>query len=161
MNAEPQKEHAWLQKLLGEWNYETEPETEGENAGKVYRGTERVRPLGGLWIVAEGQGEMCGGGGEAQTLITLGYDPQKGSYVGTWTGSMMSMQWVYTGHVSEDGKTLNLDSEGPSFSGDGTTSQYRDQIELVSEDHRVLRGLVQNEAGEWSQFMLTHYYRKG
>jgi Protein of unknown function (DUF1579) len=35
-----------------------------------------VRSLGGLWILAEGQGEMPGCGA-ATTVLTLGYDPQK------------------------------------------------------------------------------------
>lgn len=158
MHAEPQQEHAWLQKLVGEWNYETEPATEGEGAGKVYRGTETVRALGGLWVVAEGQGETCGG--SMETLVTLGYDPEKSRYVGTWVGSIMTMQWVYTGAVTEDGRALHLDCEGPSFSGDGTIVPYRDIIEFLDDNHRVLRSTVQNPEGGWYEFMTTHYYRK-
>ncbi len=40
------------------------------------KGTESVRSLGGLWILAEGRGEMPGGGAMT-TMMTLGYDPQK------------------------------------------------------------------------------------
>lgn len=160
MNVEPQKEHLWLQKLIGEWTYETEPEPpEADKPGEVYRGTESVRALGPCWIVAEGQGEMCGGG-SVETVITLGFDPQKGRFTGTWVGSIMTMLWVYQGDLEADGRKLNLDSEGPSFSGDGSIAKYRDVIEFVSDDHRILRSLTQNETGEWYQFMATHYYRK-
>ena len=58
MKTEPQKEHQWLQKLVGEWTYEGEATMEpGEPPAKM-TGTESVRSLGGLWILAEGQGEM-------------------------------------------------------------------------------------------------------
>jgi hypothetical protein len=52
----------------------------GQPASK-FEGSESVRPLGGLWILAEGQGEMPGCGA-ATTVLTLGYDPQKQRYVG-------------------------------------------------------------------------------
>ena len=43
-------------------------------------GVDVVRSLGGLWIIAEGEGEMPGGG-TAKTIMTLGYDPRLGA---TW-----------------------------------------------------------------------------
>ena len=96
MKTEPQKEHQWLQKLVGEWTYEGEATMEpGEPPAKM-TGTESVRSLGGLWILAEVQGEMPGGG-VATTMMTLGYDPQKRRYVGTWIDSMMTRLWVYEG----------------------------------------------------------------
>ena len=62
MKTEPQKEHAWLQQLVGEWTFEVEATMEPGKPPEHFRGTERVRSLGGLWIVAEGEGEMPGGG---------------------------------------------------------------------------------------------------
>jgi hypothetical protein len=66
MPENPQKEHQWLQKLVGEWTYETEVKMESEHSTEKATGTEMVRSLDGLWIVAEGQGEMpgCGAAGE-------------------------------------------------------------------------------------------------
>lgn len=81
MHAAPQKEHQWLQKLVGEWTYETEAMMGVDQPPEKTTGTESVRSLGGLWVLAEGQGEMCGT--HAITLMTLGYDPQKQRYVGT------------------------------------------------------------------------------
>lgn len=69
MKTEPRKEHQWLQKLVGEWTYETEAPMEPGQPPEKFTGTESVRLLGGLWIVAEGQGEMPGGG-EATTVMT-------------------------------------------------------------------------------------------
>src|SRR5688572_16447612 len=118
MHAEPQKEHQWLQKLVGEWTSESEMEMEPGKSPERCKGTESVRSLGGLWIVGEGSGEMPGGG-LATMILTLGYDPQKGRYVGTWVGSMMTHLWIYEGSLDAAGKVLTLDTEGPSFVGDG------------------------------------------
>ena len=82
--AEPTKEHQWLHQLVGDWAYEHEAAMGPDQPKQKVTGTERVRPVGGLWVVAEGQGEMPGGG-VAQTVLTLGYDPQKQRFVGTWS----------------------------------------------------------------------------
>ena len=112
MQAEPRTEHRWLDQLLGDWTVTSD----GMDAGAPSRPwTEHVRPLGGLWVVAEGQGEMPGGGGPASTLMTLGYDPRSGRYVGIWAGSMMSQLWVYDGSLDPSGRALILDCEGPDF----------------------------------------------
>jgi hypothetical protein len=68
MQIEPQKEHHWLQKLVGEWTYETEASMGPDQPPEKATGTESVRSLGGLWIMAEGQGEMPGCG-SAITII--------------------------------------------------------------------------------------------
>jgi Protein of unknown function (DUF1579) len=162
MKAEPQKEHQWLEKLLGEWTYESEAAEPGGTPVKS-EGSESVRSLGGLWVLAEGQGEMPGGG-TGTSLMTLGYDPQKKRYVGTWVGSMMTYLWVYDGELDESERVLVLDSEGPAMDSDarsdGKMAKYRDRIEFKSDDHRVLTSSVLGEDGEWHGFMTAHYRRK-
>ena len=153
MKVEPQKEHRWLQKLVGEWTYESEGPTK-------CTGTERVRSLDGVWIVGEGQGDMPGGG-MATSIITLGYDPQKKAFVGTWIGSMMANLWVYDGHLNAAETILTLDSEGPAMDGSNKIDKYQDIIEVVSDDHRILRAQVLGADGAWKLFMTTHYRRKG
>jgi hypothetical protein len=159
MEVEPQKEHAWLQKLVGEWTYEIECIMGPGQAPAKSAGSERVRSVGGLWIVAEGQGEMPGGG-PATTLMTLGYDPQKQRYVGTFIGSMMTHLWVYAGGLDADGKVLTLDTEGPSFAGNGKLAKYQDVITLESDNHRILTSRMLGEDGTWHQFVTAHYRRK-
>ena len=159
MNAEPQKEHAWLQKLVGEWTYEVEAVMAPGQPPIKSQGAESVRSLGGLWIVGEGQGE-CPGGGPATTLLTLGYDPSAKRFVGTWVGSMMTHLWVYDGALDASGKVLTLDAEGPSFAGDGKMAKYQDITEIKSDDHRVLSSRVLGPDGKWNQFMTAHYRRR-
>jgi uncharacterized protein DUF1579 len=159
MQAEPQTEHRWLQKLVGEWVYETEALMEPGKPLEKCTGTESVRSLGGLWILSEGQGKMPGGGA-ATMIVTLGYDPQKKRYVGTWVGSMMTNLWVYDGVLDADGKTLTLDTEGPDMSVEGKTAKYRDVYEIKSDDHRILTSHVLGADGKWLKFMTANYRRK-
>jgi uncharacterized protein YndB with AHSA1/START domain len=157
MQAEPEKEHSWLQQLVGEWTYETEAPT-GEPSSK-WTGTETVRSLGDLWVVAEGQGEMPGAG-PATSIMTLGFDPKKKRYIGTWIGSMMNHLWIYDGGtVDADGRVLRLDADGPSMSGDGKMAKYQDIIEFKSNDYRTLTARVQRDDGTWNEFMTVHYRR--
>lgn len=159
MNAKPQKEHQWLQKLVGEWTFESEasmgPDAPPEHCG----GTESVRSLGGLWVIGEGLGEMPGGG-PANTIMTLGYDPQWKRFVGTFIGSMMTHMWIYEGELDEAEKVLTLNTEGPDFSTPGKTAKYQDIIELKSDDHRVLSSQFQGADGQWVRFMTANYRRK-
>jgi hypothetical protein len=160
MKAEPQQEHAWLQRLVGQWEYEHElPAEPGGDPPAKLRGTERVCSVGGLWIVAEGEGEMPGGG-HATILMTLGYDPRMQRFVGTWLGSMMTHLWLYDGALDAAERVLTLESDGPSLTVEGAMAKYRDVIELVSDDHRVLHSQVLGEDGQWQQFMTAHYRRK-
>jgi len=159
MKAEPQKEHLWLQKLVGEWTSEAEMTMKPDQPPIKTIGTETVRSLGGLWILAEGQGEMPGGG-MATMMLTLGYDPQKKRYVGTWIGSMMTYMWVYDGALDPAGAVLTLDTEGQSMAGDGKMAKYQDVIELKSDDHRTLSSQVLGDDGEWHRFMTAHYWRR-
>lgn len=162
MQAEPQKEHEWLQKLVGKWTYESECEMGPDKPREKFTGTENVRSLGGLWTLAEGQGEMPGGGA-ATMLMTLGYDPQRKRYVGTWVGSMMTHLWVYDGELDPSGKILTLNAEGPSFTpegiAEGKMARYQDIIEFKTDDHRVLTSQTPGPDGQWRQFMTAHYRR--
>jgi hypothetical protein len=122
-------------------------------------GEETVRLLGDLWILAEGRGQMPGGG-EASTLLTLGYNPAVQHYLGTWVGSMMSHLWVYKGMLDAGGAVLTLDTEGPSMSGDGSMARYRDVVRVLAADHRVLESEVLTAGGAWQKFMTAHYRKK-
>jgi hypothetical protein len=156
--VQPRKEHAWLQRIVGEWTYEGECLMGPDQPPMKSTGSESVRSLGGLWVVGEGRGEMPDGG-PATTIITLGYDPQKARFVGTFVGSMMTNLWVYDGELDAAERVLTLEADGPTFTDPNATAKYRDVVELVSDDHRILRSLVLGENGEWHQFMTAHYRR--
>ena len=157
--ARPQPEHQWLQKLVGEWTYESEAEMEPGQPPTRFEGSESVRSLGGLWTVGESQGEMPGCG-IATSLMTLGYDTQSKRYVGTWVGSMMPYLWVYNGALDPSGTTLALDSDGPDMVVEGKIAKYQDVIEFKDDNHRVQTSRVLGDDGTWNDFMTVDYRRK-
>lgn len=160
MKAEPQEEHRWLQQLVGRWTFESEASMGPGQPPMKSSGKETVRSLGGLWVVADGVGQMPEGG-PADMMMTLGYDPKKGRFVGTWVGSMMALMWVYDGFLDKDRKVLTLEAEGPSFTDEGKTAKYRDIITLESADHRTLTSRALGDDGTWTEFMTAHYRRVG
>lgn len=155
MHAEPQHEHRWLQQLVGDWEFEG---SSVDDPNYESKGTENVRSIGGLWIAAEGRGSMPGGG-DATMIMTLGFDPQKNRFVGTWIGSMMNHLWIYDGTLDADERVLTLESEGPDFEIPGKMAMYRDVIELINDDQRTLSAYLLEEDGSWRKFMTTQYRR--
>lgn len=157
--ATPTDAHRWLQQLVGEWKFEADATSPEQSC----RGTERVRSLGELWIVAESEMQMPGGG-VSKSVMTLGYDPRTGKFCGTWIGDMMAKLWIYEGELDASRRVLSLYSEGPAFTEAGEiseteTARYRDQIELHEDGHRTFSGSVQDSTGEWQRFMLNNSYR--
>ncbi|MBC7815479.1 MAG: DUF1579 domain-containing protein [Planctomycetaceae bacterium] len=152
MHTEPQKEHQWLQKLVGEWTFEGECRMGPDQPPMKLTGSEVVRSLGGLWTIGEGQG-TC------QSIMTLGYDPQTKRFAGTFIASVMTHLWVYDGSLDAAEKVLTLDTEGPKFTGEGL-AKYQDIIEFVSDDHRTLSSQCLGDDGQWHPFMKAHYRRK-
>jgi hypothetical protein len=156
---EPQPEHTWLQRLVGDWVFEGEASMGPDAPPTKMQGTESVRSIGGLWTMGEGHGEMPDGA-PALTMMTLGYDPQSKRFLGTFIGSMMTHMWIYNGTLDAAGKVLTLDTEGPDFSGGPAMANYQDLIEYISDDHRTLKSRVQDKDGNWRHFMTAHYRKK-
>jgi hypothetical protein len=159
MQVQAQKEHEWLGQLVGEWTFETEAVMGPGQPPVVSTGSESVRSIGGVWVQCEGAMEMPDGG-PGTTVMTLGYDPAKGRFVGTFIGSMMTNLWVYDGQLDAAGKVLTLDAEGPSFADPAKTAKYKDTIEIISADHRTLSSQFRADDGTWHKFMTAHYRRK-
>lgn len=155
--ATPQHEHEWLHQLIGEWVSEMTGEVPGQEAF-VVTGAQTVRSIGGLWVVGESQ-SSADGVDFGTSIVTLGYDPAKGRFVGTWFGTMMPNLWVYEGSLDADERVLALDCEGPSFTDPSKVAPYQDVITIIDADHWTLAGRTRGEDGEWVTFCTTHYRR--
>lgn len=151
--ATPLKEHEWLQQFVGEWDFESEAIFAPGQPPVKCKGSEKVRMLGKLWIISELNGDI-----EAQ--MTVGYNPDKKKYVGTWIDSMFNHMWKYEGTVDTTGKILTLEAEGPNPEDPTKTTKFRDVTEFVDKDHRMLRSYLQGNDGQWVQFMTGHFHRK-
>lgn len=157
MFEKPGPKHAWLDQLVGQWIVESECPSGPDGAVEKNTGRMRCRSLGGLWLIAEGEGQTPDGS-PALSIMTIGYDPKQNAYVGTFVASMMTHLWPYRGTVDASGKRLALDSTGPSFTGEGT-AQYRDTIEIVDADNWNFFGEVLAEDGTWQQIMFSRNRR--
>lgn len=156
MDCKPGAEHLWLGSIVGDWVYETECVMGPGEAPMKMGGREKVRSVGGLWVVGESTGSMPDGA-EATMILTLGFDPELKKFVGTWLGSMMGKLWVYD--ISREGNTLNMESDGAAMDGSGKVVRYRDAMEIRSPDERGFRASTRNEDGSWTTFMTAVYRR--
>ncbi len=158
MSPPPAPEHGWLHRLLGAWRYEIEA-TGPDGAVMRGEGREVVRSLGGYWVVAEAEGSMpCLA--TARWIMTLGWDARAGRFRGSWVGSVIGHMFVYDGGLSEDGRSLVLENEGPSFTGEGS-ARYRDILTLEDDAARVMHSEVQGEDGGWTRFVTMRFRREG
>jgi hypothetical protein len=158
MDKEPVTEqHRWLEQLVGDWTYESTVVT-GQDQTETYIGTDRVRALGEFWVIADGEGEFPGDGA-ARMVVTLGYDPRRKRFTGTFIHSRMSYLWLYDGDLDGTRRILTLESTGPAMAGPGTTARYRDVIEIVSASERLFNSYALQDDGKWHEFMTARYTR--
>ncbi len=158
MQIEVLKEHQWLEQLVGEWDTEMDAVYALDQPTTKHTGSEVARSLK-VWVLCEGLGTMPGDEA-ATTIMTLGYDPAKKKFIGTFIGSMMTYLWLYEGELDATGKVLTLDAEGPSFTDPSKMAKYIDTVEIHSPDYRTLSSQFQAEDGTWHHFMTAHYRRK-
>jgi hypothetical protein len=159
MFAKPQAEHEWLSKFVGNWTAETECVMGPDQPPSRSTSQIAVRSLSGMWIVAEFTGDMPDMG-PWTSLMTLGYDPIRGQYVGTFIGSMMNHLWLYAGNRQDGGNRLVLDTEGPKFDGSVGLAKYQDIVEWHNDDLWTLSSRVQQADGTWHDFMHAEHKRQ-
>lgn len=152
------KESEWLKPFVGEWDVEMESVAFPGSPAMKCKGTFSARAIGNQWVVADSVANPAGI--KVVAVLTVGYDPAKKKYVGSWVDSMQTNMWIYEGTVSEDGKTISLLADGPGFADPAKTAKYKDAWEFKSKDHIVLTASVQGDDGKWTSFMTSNYKRK-
>lgn len=157
-SPEPTPEQEWLLQLLGDWVFESECMMGPDQQPMKSSGKQTARSLGSLWTLSEM--ESVGPDGQSmRSVITLGFDPAKQRFVGTFVASCMTHLWPYEGQLDAARKVLTLDSAGPSFADDGAMAKYQDIVEIIDNDHHLLKSRFQNPDGSWTQFMSAKYVR--
>ena len=151
-------QHKWLMRAVGSWESVGTMEG-GDGAPMEMRSTESVRAVGDYWIVNELDADMFGM--PFRGVMTLGFDPKAGHFVGTWLDSTNSMLWHYTGKLDPAGNTLTLDTEGPLPWAPERNGKYRESLEITGPDSKVFTSTVQQDDGTWMQIMRVESKRKG
>ena len=153
----PQKEHEWLKQLAGEWQYDGECAIAPGQPPIKTTGTETTRSLGGFWVMTENKGQVMGM--TVTGVMTLGYDPDRKKYVGTWVDSVSNYLWRYEGEVDASGKVLTLNTEGPAMDQPGKTARYKEVIELKDDGTKVFTSNIEKD-GKFVAFMKMTSRRK-
>ncbi len=154
---EPDKAHEWLSRLVGRWNAEVEAYFEPGKPPVRSGGTERVRAIGGFWIVADYKGTFMDR--PFTGLLTLGYDSGTKKYIGSWVGSLDSHLWQYEGTLNASGTILTLETEGECPTRPGRLSKFRETIEFKGKDHRRFISSMLGDDGKWFTSMIIDYKR--
>ena len=153
----PLSEHDWLQQLVGEWESEAECFMDPDGPPVKCSGRERIRALGGFWVVSEIEADMKNR--PFRTLQILGFDPHKERFIGSWIDTMTSYMWRYEGTLNETGNTLILDTEGPCPMHSGKLSKFREMLELRDRDHKVYTSSILDEDGHWTTCLVANGHR--
>ena len=142
----PTEQHEWLQQLVGTWDSKATITIPGGGGSFETEGVSENRMMGGFWLVSEVTSDY--GGQEMPALQQIGFDPKKQSFIGTWTDASASRLWTYEGRLSDDGKTLNLESEGPNFLTGKGTAEFRDSYTVESPDRLKAESFIKQD-GKW------------
>ena len=156
---DPTTEHHWLQQLVGDWQFVHECSMGPDQPSSKSTGTQSTRALGKFWTLGEMSVDSSEGSA-SHSIITLGFDPMRGKFVGTFVSSCMTYLWLYEGSLDEAGRVLTLDAEGPSFLGEGAMGHYQDIIEFVDADTYLFSSRIKQADGTWLSFMSGTFTRK-
>ena len=74
---------------------------------------------------------------------------------------MNNHMWHYEGTVDTAGKKLTLDAEGPSMTGVGKMTKYKDAYEFKDDDTIIATSSMQGADGKWTMIMEGTAKRKG
>jgi hypothetical protein len=158
VQGKPAKEREWLKQLVGEWDVKWKMYMQPDQPPAESAGTDTVRALGNHWIVAEAKTTMMGA--PYNGILSLGYDPRKKQFHGTWIDSFGCQLWVYKGTLNDAGDTLTLETEGPSLQAPDKTARYREIIQFTGRDSRTFNSSFETEDGSWMKIVTIEYRRK-
>jgi hypothetical protein len=155
--AQPGPEHALLKKDVGTWDATVEMNGPPGTPAMVSKATETVAvTCGGLWQVSEFKGDMGGMAFEGRS--TVGYDPAKKKYVGTWVDSTTAGLTLTEATYDPAKKTMTGWLEGPDATG--KTTKMKEVTEWKDDDTRVFTMFTTAPDGKDYPIMKISYKRR-
>jgi hypothetical protein len=155
--AQPGPEHAILKKDVGTWDATVEMSGPPGTPAMVSKGTETVSvTLGGLWQVSEFKADL--GGMAFEGRGTVGYDPAKKKYVGTWIDSMTAGLSLMEATYDPAKKAMTGWMEGPDPAG--KVMKMKEVTEWKDDDTRVFTMFTATPDGKETPTMKITYKRR-
>lgn len=156
--VKPSPQHAFLKKEEGTWDATMKIFMGGPDAPpETCKGVEKNKMLGGFWLISEYEGDF--GGQPFSGLGTVGYDPVKKKYIGSWVDSVTPHLTLMEGTYDEAKKTLTLLTEGIN-PATGKPVKERHLHEYKDEDTRILKMYQEGEGGKDVLMMELTYKRR-
>jgi|SRR5579859_1170686 len=142
----PGKHHEALKYFEGTWDVTATFLAEPGKPMAESKGSEKAEMiLGGFWLATEYKGEMMGTPFAGRG--TMGYDPHKKKYVGTWIDSLASGLYVSEGTADENGKVFTMIAQGYCDSA-GKSITMKQVYEIKDPDTWTLSFLTPNPDGK-------------
>ena len=156
-HAQPSKEHQFLKEMEGTWNATMKFNMPGAPEGAEAKGVETTQMIGGFWAVFDIKfdslmGHPWHGHG------TMGYDPDKKKYIGTFIHSATPYMTTGEGTMDAAGKVLTMNYEG--MGPDGKMGKMRETFEKKDKDNALMTMYGPGPEGKEVQHFQITYTRK-
>lgn len=150
-------EHAEVLRKAGDWLVRCTYYMGGEADPIEVDGRETGQMLGDLWCNSRFEADMLGS--PLQGNGSLGFDPVKKKYVGTWKDS--ATPFLYTFEGTFDPVIGVFDLAGENFDPvRQCLAVYRSRVEFISADEHVLDLSIDVPEGLPIKVLRYHYRRK-
>ena len=150
----PGPDHEVLRKDVGVWDATVELRMAPGGPPQVSSGVAKNRlACGGRWLVSDFVNETTGFEGHG----VYGYDPRKGSYVGTWVDPMRTFLAVGVGTWDAATRTMTFVIEAELPHG---PMRWRETTETRDADTQVFRSFMPLPGGGEHEVMTVTYRRR-
>jgi hypothetical protein len=154
-------EHKVLKKDVGTWNVVMKIYPQGPDGPAIEsKGEETNRLIGdGMWLISNFKGDLGGMTFEGQG--TIGYDPGKKKYTGTWIDNMKPTMDTMEGDYDAKTQTLTMYSESID-PATGKPMKMKNVGKSIDNNTRTftMYSLTPGTKDEYVKMMEIHYTRK-
>ena len=149
--------HAELQRKAGDWTVRCTYFMGGEADPIEVDGVEHGQMLGELWCNSRFEADMLGS--PLRGNGSIGFDPVKEKYVGTWKDSATPFLYTFEGDFDADANVLEM--SGVNFDPvRRCPATYRSRLEFTSADQHVLELSIDVPDGAPIRVLRYEYTRK-
>jgi len=154
----PSKEHGYLKEGAGTWDYVMKFKMGPDAPETEVKGVETVQMLGEFWAIFDIKTDnMMGMAWHGHG--TIGYDPDKKKYVGTFIDSLSPDRMLGEGTLDAAGKVLTMMWEGKDHET-GKVGKMREVSERKDKDNGTMTMHRTGPDGKESVLFTINYTRK-